>query len=155
MLDFILLIFCIIFISLNIFFKKMIVAYVTLEEYMIGVSICVPIIIFSYFLIRFGLIKDKKLNINILKKLKTNYKLILLFISTAFITVCGNILLVKLLKKKNVSYLVPHITGISLIFSILIAYFIFNELIDWKMFLGIIFVIIGVFIINCSKNINR
>lgn len=155
MLDFILLMFCIVFISLNVFFKKMIIQHVTLEEYMIGISICVPIIISLYFVIRFCIIKDKKLEVDIFNKVKVDSRLFLLFISTAFITVCGNLILVKLLKKKNVSYLVPHITGISLVFSIMIAYFIFQEIIDWKMLLGIVLIIIGVFVINCSKNIKN
>ena len=53
MLDFYLLIVCILFISLNVFFKKMIIGHVTLEEYMIGVTILIPIVISTYFIIRF------------------------------------------------------------------------------------------------------
>ena len=153
MLDFYLLIICVVFISLNVFFKKMIIGHVTLEEYMIGVSILVPIVIFTYFVIRFGIIKDKKLNIKLREKI--NIKVFLLFLSTAIITVSANLLLVELLKRKNVSYLVPHIVGISLVFSIILAYFVFREKIDIKMLLGIGLIILGVFVINLNKKLKN
>ena len=155
MLDFILLLLCITFISLNVFFKKVIIKYITLEEYMIGITIFVPIVIIFYFLIRFGLIRDKKLDIKLFEKINKNNNIILLLIGTAIITVSANLILVELLKRKNVSYLVPHIAGLSLILSIILAYLLFEEKIDWKMFLGIILIIIGVFVINCSKNIKK
>lgn len=155
MLDFILLLLCITFISLNVFFKKVIIKHITLEEYMIGITIFVPIVIIFYFLIRFGLIRDKKLDIKLFEKINKNNNIILLLIGTAIITVSANLILVELLKRKNVSYLVPHIAGLSLILSIILAYFLFEEKIDWKMFLGIILIILGVFVINCSKNIKK
>lgn len=155
MLDFILLLLCITFISLNVFFKKVIIKYITLEEYMIGITIFVPIVIIFYFLIRFGLIRDKKLDIKLFEKINKNNNIILLLIGTAIITVSANLILVELLKRKNVSYLVPHIVGFSLILSIILAYLLFEEKIDWKMFLGIILIILGVFVINCSKNIKK
>lgn len=155
MLDFILLLLCITFISLNVFFKKFIIKHITLEEYMIGITIFVPIVILFYFLIRFVLIKDKRLNIKLFEKINKNNNIILLLICTAIITVCANLILVELLKRKNVSYLVPHIVGFSLILSVILAYFLFEEKIDWKMFLGIILIILGVFVINCSKNIKK
>lgn len=155
MLDFILLLLCITFISLNVFFKKVIIKHITLEEYMIGITIFVPIVIIFYFLIRFGLIRDKKLDIKLFEKINKNNNIILLLIGTAIITVSANLILVELLKRKNVSYLVPHIAGLSLILSIILAYLLFEEKIDWKMFLGIILIIIGVFVINCSKNIKK
>ena len=98
MLDYILLIICILFISLNVFFKKMIIGHVSLEEYMIGITIFVPIVIISYFLVRFCIIKDKKLEIKL--KEKFNLKIFLLFLSTAIITVSANLILVELLKRK-------------------------------------------------------
>ena len=155
MLDFILLLLCITFISLNVFFKKVIIKHITLEEYMIGITIFVPIVIIFYFLIRFGLIRDKKLDIKLFEKINKNNNIILLLIGTAIITVSANLILVELLKRKNVSYLVPHIAGLSLILSIILAYLLFEEKIDWKMFLGIILIILGVFVINCSKNIKK
>ena len=155
MLDFILLLFCVTFISLNVFFKKFIIKLITLEEYMIGITIFVPMVITLYFILRFGIIRDKKLDIKLFDKISKNKNIILLLIGTAIITVSANLILVELLKRKNISYLVPHIVGFSLILSIILAFFLFNEKIDWKMCLGIILIIIGVFIINYSKNINK
>ena len=155
MLDFILLLFCVTFISLNVFFKKFIIKLITLEEYMIGITIFVPMVITLYFILRFGIIRDKKLDIKLFDKINKNKNIILLLIGTAIITVSANLILVELLKRKNISYLVPHIVGFSLILSIILAFFLFNEKIDRKMCLGIILIIIGVFIINYSKNINK
>ena len=155
MLDFILLLFCVTFISLNVFFKKFIIKLITLEEYMIGITIFVPMVITLYFILRFGIIRDKKLDIKLFDKISKNKNIILLLIGTAIITVSANLILVELLKRKNISYLVPHIVGFSLILSIILAFFLFNEKIDRKMCLGIILIIIGVFIINYSKNINK
>lgn len=150
MIDIYLLFVCVLFISLNVFFKKMIIKHVSLEEYMIVITIFIPIIITSYFIIKYGLIGKKKLSFKFLKKL--SLKILFLFLLTAIVTVTSNLILVELLKRKNVSYLMPHIVGLSLIFSTILAYFIFKEEINFSMCLGIILVILGIFIINCSKN---
>lgn len=150
MIDIYLLFICVLFISLNVFFKKMIIKDVSLEEYMIVITILIPIIITSYFIIKYGLISKKKLSFKFLKKL--SLKILFLFLLTSIVTVTSNLILVELLKRKNVSYLMPHIVGLSLIFSTILAYFIFKEEINFSMCLGIILVILGIFIINCSKN---
>ena len=149
MLDIYLLFICVLCISLNVFFKKMIIKYVSLEEYMIVITMFIPLVILSYFIVRFGIVKDKKLSIKVFEKF--NKKIFFLFLFTAIITVSANLILVELLQRKNVSYLMPHIVGLSLIISIIISYLLFNEKINLRMLIGIILVILGVFLINWNK----
>ena len=96
MLDLYLLFICILFISLNVFFKKMIIKHVSLEEYMIVITILIPIIITSYFVIKYGLISKKKFSFKFLKKLSK--KIFFLFLLTSIVTVTGNLILVELLR---------------------------------------------------------
>ena len=63
----------------------------------------------------------------------------------------GSILLLFLIKKDEVSYIIPNIQGIVILLGSLIGYFIFKEKIDIYRIIGIILIFFGIISINYGK----
>ena len=63
----------------------------------------------------------------------------------------GSILLLFLIKKDEVSYLIPNIQGIVILLGSLIGYFIFKEKFEIYRIMGIILIFVGIVSINYGK----
>ena len=84
--------------------------------------------------------------INNIKKLPNKYKYYLL--SLTIIGIISQLSYFTLLKKNNVSIIIPILNGLSNIFIILLAYFLFKEKITFVKVIGILLVILGIYLVN-------
>jgi uncharacterized membrane protein len=84
--------------------------------------------------------------INNIQKLPTKYKYYILF--TTVIGIISQLSYFTLLKRNNVSKILPILNGLSNVFIILLAYFIFKEAVTMTKFMGILLVILGIYLIN-------
>jgi multidrug transporter EmrE-like cation transporter len=63
----------------------------------------------------------------------------------------GSILLLHLIKKDEVSYLIPNIQGIVILLGSLIGYFIFKEKFEKYRIIGIVLIFLGIISLNYGK----
>jgi drug/metabolite transporter (DMT)-like permease len=84
--------------------------------------------------------------INNIKKLPNKYKYYIL--SLTIIGIISQISYFTLLKNNNVSIIIPILNGLSNIFIILLAYYLFKEELTLTKFMGILLVILGIYLIN-------
>ena len=92
------------------------------------------------------LMYQQKCDINCLKKL--DKKEFIFSLAGAITTVFGSVLLIKLVKENDASYVIPHIQPIVIIFTIAIGYFIFQEDVNIYKILGGLLVVFGLFVMN-------
>jgi drug/metabolite transporter (DMT)-like permease len=81
-----------------------------------------------------------------IKKLPNKYKYYIL--SLTIIGIISQLSYFTLLKKNNVSLIIPILNGLSNVFIILLAYFLFKENITFIKIIGILLVILGIYLIN-------
>ena len=65
--------------------------------------------------------------------------------------IVGSLLLLYLLKKDEVSFIIPNVQAMVILLGALIGYFIFNEKINSYKGFGLIFIIIGIICLNYGK----
>jgi drug/metabolite transporter (DMT)-like permease len=95
------------------------------------------------------LVQSKTCSLSCFKKMT---KKDLFWTTLAVITgMAGSILLLFLIKKDEVSYLIPNVQGIVILLGSLIGYFIFKEKIDKYRIMGIILIFFGIISINYGK----
>ena len=63
----------------------------------------------------------------------------------------GSVLLLFLIKRDEVSYLIPNVQGIVILLGALIGYFIYKESFDKFKIFGILLVFLGIVSINYGK----
>ena len=68
-----------------------------------------------------------------------------------FTGIIGSVLLLHLIKRDEVSYLIPNIQGIVILLGSLIGYFVFKEKIEKFRVIGIILIFVGIISINYGK----
>ena len=86
------------------------------------------------------------------KKIDTydiKYFLLIIFIGTI-----GGLIFTKLLKEENVTYIIPSIHSAEIALTAIVGYFMFKEDISNYQMLGIIFIVIGLLLMN-KKNISN
>ena len=132
--------------TINPYLKKKASNKVSSTEFMLIYHIIGSILIFVF--IGFQ-IYNKQCDIRCFNKLtKQDY----IFTILASITgVVGALLLLYLIKKEDVSFILPNVQGLVIGLSALVGYFIFKEKMDKLKISGIILIIVGVGIINYSK----
>jgi len=129
--------------TINPFLKKQIASKMSSSEYMIynhGLCSFLVVIYLGY------LLYTKKYDVSSIKNL-TN-KEVGVSIIGAITTVLATILLIRLLKDNNASYVIPHVQPCIIIFTLLLGYFLYNENISKTQMLGIILVVSGIVVIN-------
>jgi uncharacterized membrane protein len=89
--------------------------------------------------------KYRKKIINIPKK-----KILFLLLRVLFAFIAGCVFL-YLLKSNKTFFTVSIVQPMFIVFSILFSYIFFNETINFKQFIGIAFVLIGIFMISFNK----
>jgi multidrug transporter EmrE-like cation transporter len=132
--------------TLNPFLKKQASHNVSASEFTLIYQILVIVFIFCYV----GyLVKSRTCSLLCFKKMT---KRDLFWTTLAVITgMAGSILLLFLIKKEEVSYLIPNIQGIVILLGSLIGYFIFKEHLDKYRIIGIILIFVGIITINYGK----
>ena len=133
--------------SLPFFFIKDITNYLSKIEIIVISHLIWDIFIFSYmgYIWLFNRTKATSF-INNIKNLPNKYKYYLL--SLTIIGIISQLSYFTLLKKNNVSIIIPILNGLSNVFIILLAYFIFKEAVTMTKFMGILLVILGIYLIN-------
>ena len=129
--------------TLNPFVKKKALKGLEPNESLLLNHCLVTIILLVYYIYLFY---KNKCNISSLKNLNRN-QLIVSFIA-AIITVISSIILINLLRRANVSYVMPHIQPLVLLLTVLIGYFIFKEKLNNYQILGGLFTIGGLCLLN-------
>jgi len=81
-----------------------------------------------------------------LKNLDTND--VIVSSSGAFTTVLASILLIKLLKNGDVSYILPHAQPCILILTLFIGIFVYGESFTTNKLIGTLFIIAGLIFMN-------
>ena len=85
---------------------------------------------------------------------KVDRKDILYFIIVVTTGTIGGITFAELLKKNNATYVIPSVQPLIIAFSLVLGYLLFKEKIDIYQFIGTIFVILGIILINFKKFFN-
>lgn len=132
--------------SINPFIKKFSSVGIKINDYLIINHIFCTFFIFIYF---FYLYYYNLSNIKSLTNFNKSQFIYLLFGS--FITVFSSLLLIKLLKLNNASYLISNIQPLVILFSVIIGSYFYNEKYNYYNYTGIIFIIIGIFLLNYFK----
>lgn len=130
------------------FLKKIVLKKIASIDLLIYTNIVVLFYIFFTFII----LKVKypgKYNFNSIYNL--NKKEIIVLFCSALLTYLASISLIWLLKYNDAIKIMPQLQPVVIILTILVGVFIFKENITFNETIGIIFIIIGVFIINISK----
>ena len=133
--------------TLNPFFKKKLMNKLNNEELFFINHIVITFFILLYFLYRY---KCNKIRLDCISKLSSFSKNeIFLLIFGAIITVVGARLLPYLLaQNKDVSYIISHIQPVVIMLTVVIGFMFFKEKITLFKLLGVIFIVIGLIIIN-------
>ena len=132
--------------TLNPYLKKKASHNVSSSEFTLIYQIMA--IVFIMFYIGY-LVQSKTCSILCFKKMTKND---LIWTTFAVITgMVGSILLLFLIKKEEVSYLIPNIQGIVILLGSLIGYFIFKEKIEKYRVIGILLIFFGIISINYGK----
>ena len=93
---------------------------------------------------------------NIISKIKNNkFKELFYSFLAAIVTVISSIVLMNLLKRKNASYLIPHIQPVVIILTLFLGYFMFNENLNYKQVFGGFLIVLGLFVINKNKDLSK
>ena len=126
--------------------KKIASKNITSNEFIIIYQIIAMIFSICYI---YYLIKYKNCELNCFNKLNREDVLFtFLAVLTGF---SGSILLLYLVKKEQLSYIIPNIQGIVIILNTIIAYFIFNEPLTINKIMGILFIFTGILFLNLNK----
>lgn len=133
--------------TINPFFKKLSAKKLNSEEFMFFNHFLCSIIIIVYFIY---LLYNKQCNVKCIKKLD-RYELIYSLLG-ALLTVSSSLILIKLLKENNASFIIPQIQPLVIFLTIVTGFVIFKEDLDNYKILGGILIILGMLIMNKKKN---
>jgi len=132
--------------TINPFIKKYASKNVSSYEYIFIYQIFIVAFILLYSIY---LIQSKSCKINCYKKMsnKEMYWTILAVITGMF----GSIIMLNLVKRNDVSYLIPNIQGVVILLGSLIGYFVFKESFNKFKIIGILLISFGILSINYGK----
>lgn len=133
--------------TLNPYLKKKASNNVSSNEFILIYQIIAIIftILYVYYLLNY-----KHCSIACFKKLT---KMELLWTIMAVLTgILGSVVLLYLIKLEEVSYIVPNIQGIVILFGAIIGFFVFQEKFDFFRISGITLIFTGILLLNYGKN---
>jgi len=128
--------------ALTPFFKKRLIKKVGSQNLLILNHFVITMLIIIYFAY---LLKTKKCSVSCLKKLDKYDIGVLLLVSLG--TVLSTVLLLEALNKSNISQLMPTITTLVIIFTLIISYY-YGETINYYKLAGIFLIIAGIILLN-------
>ena len=133
--------------SLRDFFRKKIMADFSEEEFYIFSNFVVisMIILYSIYL----LLTNRCSTLSIYNKM--NKRNVTICIIASIFSFLASMLMLVLLKKNDLSFVIPQINPAVIILTVLLGVFLLNEELDKLKVIGIILVIFGLISINLSK----
>lgn len=131
--------------ALTPFLKKRLLQKMGTYNLLVVNHLTITLLIIIYFIYLF---KRKKCTLSCLKKLDKYDILILVFMAAA--TVISTILLLESLTTSNISQLMPTITTLVIVLTLIISCY-YGEKIDIYKIVGIIFIIFGIILLNFIK----
>lgn len=127
--------------------QKFLIKDYTSEEIILFMHFAYSIVFFMYFYFVFFYNKSK-FNSFITKWNQTSYKTFSIMLGIALVGVLSGIAYYYLLKKYQVSYLLPNIEAITNILTVILAYYILKERFTYKRVIGVFIVGLGLLFIN-------
>jgi len=132
--------------TLNPFLKKQASKHVTTYEFIIIYQIFAIFIVVGFI---FYLLKYKECSLTCFKKLtNTDLMWTVLAVLTGIV---GSMILLYLLKKDEVSFIIPNVQAMVILLGSLIGFFIFNEKINIYKSIGLMLIIVGIICLNYGK----
>ena len=106
-------------------------------------------IIYTFILPFFIFYLYKKNCLNCFKKITKEDIMLMIFI--VIVGTIAGITFSKLLKENNISYIIPFTEPLTLIFTIFIGYYMYNEKISIIQGIGIFLIILGIILLNNNR----
>lgn len=132
--------------SINPFLKKKITKTLNGIEYNFANNICILGMIFIIIFYTNFISKSDNININFIKKLNKN-ELMLLLVSSV-LTLLPSFLFIQVLKSMDVSFIVPFTKSLTIVSSTIIGVLVMNETLNYKMGIGILLIISGIYLMT-------
>lgn len=135
--------------TLNPFIKKLVMKKMDANEYLIMNHSVVTIILVFYLIY---LLKKKKCDFNCVQKLSGGDMGLLVI--GGITTILATLMLLYLVSTSEVSYVIGNVQPIVISLSIILGYLFFKEKLGLTKLLGLIFIIVGLVLINKAKSQN-
>ena len=132
--------------TLNPFFKKQICKDITNYSYLLMNHITVSLILLLY---TSYLLINNSFDINNIEKLNTRQYMY--FIGGALTSIFGTLMLINLVRMKDVSYVIPHIQSFVTLSVLLFGFLFFKEKLTINKMIGVLMITLGLYFIN-KKN---
>ena len=132
--------------TLNPFMKKKASLNLSSDEYLIFNHTLCSILLVIYLIY---LIKYKKCSVKCLNKL-TNKEMIF-SVFGAITSILSSLVLINLVQNNDISFIIPQIQPIVIVFTVLCGYLFFEENINYTTIVGILMITSGLYIINTGK----
>ena len=145
-LKYIILLFLVLSWTLTPFCKKKAIGTLNNEEYFV-VNFLLTALFASLFWIY--LLKTGKTKFNIFTKM--NLIEIIWAIGAAILSIVSAICLISLIKKYEVSHIMPQLTPCVIILTAIFGFVIFGEKISWTKLIGILLILMGLIVITRDK----
>jgi len=146
MVTYLLIILLVLCFTINPFIKKYASKNVSSYEYIFIYQIFIVGFIFVYSIY---LLQTNSCKINCYKKMST--KEMCWTIIGVITGMFGSIIMLNLVKRTDISYLIPNIQGIVILLGALIGYFVFKESFNKFKIIGILLIFFGILSINYGK----
>ena len=131
--------------ALTPFLKKRLLQKMGTYNLLVVNHLTITLLIIIYFIYLF---KRKKCTLSCLKKLDKYDILILVFMGAA--TVISTVLLMESLTTSNISQLMPTLTTLVIVLTLIISCY-YGEKLDIYKIVGILFIIVGIILLNFIK----
>ena len=133
--------------TFNPFIKKILMKKLNPYEYML-LNGCIIFVVMMATIIYILLFDKKKINFAAYKTL--NYCDYAVFLLGAITSIMASLLLLYLIKMKDLSYILPHTQSIVITLTMVIGYIFFGEHVNLRMMAGVGLIIGGITMININ-----
>lgn len=143
---YIILLFLVLSWTLTPFCKKKAIGSLNNEEYFVVNFILTALFAFIFWIY---LLKTGKTQLNIFVKM--NIGEIMWAIGAAILSIVSAICLISLIKKYEVSHIMPQLTPCVVILTAIFGYLLFGEKVSWFKISGILLIVLGLIVITRDK----